>query len=282
MNKLTKVQEEYFKDSKIKDKNNELQVFYHATDVKFNAFDKEYIGGSHGSSFGEGFYFSSEPIPAYGENIAVYLDVHKPYTLDLENEENIKDFAKQIDVEYEELQSYIKWYGGKIKSGISKTLKENDDLDPLKEKGFDGLIILNTSVGLYEQPKQSIEKEIVVFEPNQIKSIDNLYPTKSHIFTNNKEEYIKQINDNTDIKKAINFVSDDGLNLKDLSPVLRNNEEIVKAAITNNSKSIKYASDRIKDNLKLLNKKEIEKAKEINNKVQTKKRKVKLNQGFSL
>ena len=191
MSQLTKAQEEFFKDSKMRDKDGILQVFYHATTKKFDAFDKEFIGDGHGTSFGEGFYFASEPIPSYGENIAVYLDVKKPYVLDLESENSLKDFAKQINVKYKELKSYITYYED-VKGGISLTLKANDNIYPLKEKGFDGLVILNTSVGMYRQPKQPIEKEVVVFEPNQIKSVNNLYPTLSDNFKDNSEEYFNK------------------------------------------------------------------------------------------
>lgn len=52
-----------------------------------------------------------------------------------------------------------------------------------KSHGFDG-IISDGFQGTLSQPT-----EIVVFEPNQIKAVDNLYPTLSTNFRNNKEEY---------------------------------------------------------------------------------------------
>lgn len=189
---LTTAQKKYFKDSKLLTDDNQLQVFYHATEAKFDAFDKKFIGDGHGSSFGEGFYFSAEPIPAYGDNLAVYLNVKKPYVLDLNNNDNLEDFANKLNIDYSEMKEFIRFYCS-VKGGIGKTLREYcvEDLQPLKDKGFDGIIILNTSVGLYNQPKQEISKEVLVFEPNQIKSVNNLYPTKSDNFIDNKKEYMR-------------------------------------------------------------------------------------------
>lgn len=191
---LSRAQQEYFKDSQMLDSHNELQVFYHATDANFDAFDKKFIGMGHGSSFGEGFYFSSDPIPSYGENLAVYLDVKQPFVLDLKNENTVFDFADKLGVDKEMLKDFITYYDGSVKGAIGKTLREScaEDLQGLKDKGYDGLVILNTSVGRYGEPKQAIEKEVVVFEPNQIKSIDNLYPTKSDNFRDNSHEYLKE------------------------------------------------------------------------------------------
>lgn len=55
--------------------------------------------------------------------------------------------------------------------------------DYAKSNGFDGII----SDGLPGELNQPTE--IVVFEPEQIKAVDNQYPTKSPNFKDNKEEY---------------------------------------------------------------------------------------------
>lgn len=51
-----------------------------------------------------------------------------------------------------------------------------------KDNGFDGI--------LSERNARGQIREIVVFEPNQIKSVDNLYPTKSDNFKDNSIEYV--------------------------------------------------------------------------------------------
>ena len=54
-----------------------------------------------------------------------------------------------------------------------------------ENNGYDG--ILSEEGGLDKHIR-----EIVVFEPNQIKSVDNLYPTKSDNFRDNSREYLKE------------------------------------------------------------------------------------------
>ena len=196
MQELTAAQKEYFKDSKMVDTENNLQVFYHATNSDFDAFDKECIGCGHGASFGAGFYFASEPIPSYGKNIEVLLDVKQPYILDLNDKENILTFGKLNNISKKEMNNWIEYYGN-AKSGISKALSEKyGDVPFLKnfiKNGYDGIIVLNASVGGYNNhEKQNLGKEVIVFEPNQIKSIDNLYPTKSDNFKDNSKEYFKE------------------------------------------------------------------------------------------
>ena len=187
---MTEAQNNYFKDSKLLDSNNELQVFYHATKEKFDSFDKEFIGKKHGASFGEGFYFSTSPIPAYGENIAVYLDVKNPYILDLVNKENLFDFMKKLNIDKDVFLQKVKSNPRNLKACICATLMStgNRDLQGLKDNGYDGLVIKNTFMATVGY----IDKEVIVFEPNQIKSVDNLYPTKSDNFKDNSAEYFKQ------------------------------------------------------------------------------------------
>lgn len=59
--------------------------------------------------------------------------------------------------------------------------------DWAKEKGYDGI--------LSESSVNNIIREIVVFEPNQIKLVDNLYPTNSDNFRDNSAEYLLKYGD---------------------------------------------------------------------------------------
>ena len=53
---LTKEQAEYFKDSKVRDKNGNLLVVYHGTNVEFNEFDLAKAGTNYGET-SQGFFF---------------------------------------------------------------------------------------------------------------------------------------------------------------------------------------------------------------------------------
>ncbi len=88
---LTPNQQEYFKYTKIRKSNGGLKVCYHSTTADFDSFDLSHIGEGGGSSYGNGFYFSTEPIEEYGKIMEVFLDVRKPYEI-----ENVNNFSEVL------------------------------------------------------------------------------------------------------------------------------------------------------------------------------------------
>lgn len=79
-NELTEAQQEYFKDSKVRDKDGNLLVVRHGTDADFNVFDFS-KSGKNGKAEGYGFYFSDDPeiTNKYGaKQKEVYLNITKP------------------------------------------------------------------------------------------------------------------------------------------------------------------------------------------------------------
>lgn len=89
INAIYNAQKEYFKNSKILDKQGRLKVMHHCTNADFEIFEKKCIGEGFGSSYGEGFYFSSEVLSEYGKDIPVYLNVTKPYVIN--NVNNLRE-----------------------------------------------------------------------------------------------------------------------------------------------------------------------------------------------
>ena len=90
---ITEEQEKYFRYSKIKKpQNGKPKVCYHATNEVFDSFDISRVGEGGGSSYGNGFYFSSEPIEEYGKVMEVFLDARKPYVI-----ENVNDFGEVLE-----------------------------------------------------------------------------------------------------------------------------------------------------------------------------------------
>lgn len=91
-NKLTKAQDEYFKDSKVRDKNGNLLVMYHGTNNDFFVFDFSQ-GGKNGTALGYGIYMSprSEESQMYGDRlIKSYVNMEKPV---YDNKKSIKPSA---------------------------------------------------------------------------------------------------------------------------------------------------------------------------------------------
>ena len=144
-NAISTQQAEFFKDSKVRDENGNLLVVYHGTNANFNIFD------STRSEEGNGAYWFSKS-REYAEEIAhlrkgqnigeYYVNVKNPLVVEMSS----KDFADSI----------------KEKPYIEQALKENRD----------GVI--------FQENKSDGETFYAVFEPNQIKAIDNRIPTSNN------------------------------------------------------------------------------------------------------
>lgn len=77
-NSLSKAQQEYFKDSKVRDEDGNLRVVYHGTDADFTVFDPT---KSRANMDIQGMFFSPWDMDAggYGGNVkAYYLDIKNP------------------------------------------------------------------------------------------------------------------------------------------------------------------------------------------------------------
>ena len=80
---LTEAQAEFFKNSKIRDKNGNLLVVYHGSPSKFTIFDPKYLN-THGNAHGRGFYFTENKDFAEGYSkesgqlLEGYLNIENP------------------------------------------------------------------------------------------------------------------------------------------------------------------------------------------------------------
>lgn len=217
MQELTNAQREYFKDSQMRNSNGELITCYHCTSHDFDVFDKSKIGEGRDVGFlGKGFYFTTDDsyCNEYGDNkYECYINIKNPLVIndtDYIEIMDIMDYLKENHPDY-----------GKPGGPIELAMDADDDTialtpedfngptfflglwqdyskqltDYAKENGYDGI--------LADPPGTGDVFEIVVFEPNQIKSIDNLYPTKSNNFKDNSREYLKENNPSFDERKEI-------------------------------------------------------------------------------
>lgn len=81
--KLSAEQQEYFKDSKVRDENGKLLPVYHGSPNEFFVFDRKRMGKGN-DQFGAGFYFatSEEASRSYGDNVhKTYLNITKPIVI---------------------------------------------------------------------------------------------------------------------------------------------------------------------------------------------------------
>jgi len=183
-NQLSKEQQEYFKDSKVRDENGNLLVMYHGTPSgDFTVF-------KDGTYFTENKWYAdlyqnpgassinSRKTLTNPKTFEVYLDIKKPFDIaDAEARKiYINDYIKGgnatginpylSDAEYAKINS-IDW-------------TEGEDLrDFLIDNGYDydGLVLDEGATGGYGDDVKYRGKSYVIFSSEQVKNVDNKKPT---------------------------------------------------------------------------------------------------------
>ncbi len=222
---LSKQQQEFFKNSKVRDEKGNLLTVYHGTSHDFNTF-KYSFSGEHASMLGKGFYFTADKMIAsrYLENTGkphikeVYLNIQKPITLDsklITRNEYIK-FVQAMKNEYEDIyqENYeesiddiISRYDDYYDEGLINYVNEKIDLvnDETSFKilrdvtGIDGLIDINPYL-------DGDGIQYVAFNSDQIKNVDNVNPTSDsdirYMKTNNSQSNQNVKNNNVVFKNT--------------------------------------------------------------------------------
>ena len=192
---LSKEQQEYFKDSKVRDESGRLLVVYHGSNNTFDNFSTEYFNKNEtmGDYVGEGFFFTKNKNTAlkYGNNVkSVYLDIKNPLIINTEqdgiNYRNSFDGMYQPTTQEEillreEMREDSKDYD------YFQLMQENPKIirEEVQRRGYDGLI--DNDYGQY-----------AVFNSNQIKNVDNTNPTsnKDIRYSQNNQTWQEHLEEN--------------------------------------------------------------------------------------
>lgn len=156
---------EWFGNSKIVDSEGKPLVVYHGTVNKFEAFDWDRIGETTENQgfYGKGFYFTANKKYAevFGDVMSVYLRVENPFVISRDTPLELISRYAETDIVYKH-ENYLDNIESMIR-GNEETFTNN-----LIKAGYDG-VILNDGKELTSQ-----FLEAIVFNPTQIKSIDNI------------------------------------------------------------------------------------------------------------
>ena len=175
---LTKEQQNYFKDSKVKDSKGNLLTMYHGTPrggiTQFNSGtyfteNKEYADVYQSPNASSISVKQGEITPKTYE---VYLNIKKPF--DTRNKKERDIFNKE----------YYRKYGTGtplMESGLPDWVDGMDLQEFIEEQGYDydGLILDEGATGGYGEEVKSRGISYVVFDSNQVKNIDNKNPTSN-------------------------------------------------------------------------------------------------------
>lgn len=171
---LTEAQQEFFKDSKVRDSKGRLLVMYHGTTVNFNTFKKGDVG----------FHFGTKAAArgrvGYGKN-AIMKRVHLNITNPIVFEEDLgswdadyrltQELFERDILTREEVEQVLL---SDDKSYRRTTEKANKKLaEILLQKGYDGIAYSNT----FETKKPTTS--YIAFQSNQAKVVENETPTSN-------------------------------------------------------------------------------------------------------
>ena len=202
---LSQEQQEYFKDSKVRDSKGNLKVVYHGSGAQFTKFSYDFMS-THGSSEGQGFYFTDKKEMAQGyergggQLLEGYLDIRKPLSdskvtmkrteltkllkaVDPTGDDVILNYDPQGGMGYPSKAWYnralsatveMMWDGNESDSEIMAEIANSGaDTETLLRKaremfGYDGYIV---------EGKYDDAAVYVAFTSEQFKNVDNRKPT---------------------------------------------------------------------------------------------------------
>ena len=186
---LSKEQQEYFKDSKVKDEKGNLKEVYHGSNTNgITIFDIDKT--SEDNVFGKGFYFTDNELMAesYAEEAVDYnggtkqiykgyLNIKNPFVVEGENTVDLANKIRNYDYNADIIDSDY---------GVASTEKMKEWLI---SKGYDGIEVkLKKGDGSY----------YVAFNSNQIKKVDNISPTSNSDirYSQNNKNWQSYLEDN--------------------------------------------------------------------------------------
>lgn len=250
--KLSKEQQEYFKDSKARDENGNLMTVYHGTPYEFNQFQYDKLG-ENTSSLGAGFYFTDKQSTAEeykrdGGNVKeVYLDIKNPISYG-KTTITKKEFSKFVNAVNKKTNGILAEDYGDIQYAINEYDYGGDDIDLVSSiKNASGL----SWEELYKTLRDSIgkdgiisnegflnngEKIYVAFNSNQIKNVDNTNPTSNpdirYSRNNSKwQNYLEQNYKSEGTRTNLEEIKN-----RNLAPVTNNFTNYLEKQKNNNSK----------------------------------------------
>ena len=183
-NTLTKEQADYFKDSKVRDKDGNLLAMYQGSAEEFYTFDRKKSKPSN--LYGRGFYFTNSEDQArhYGKTRAFYLGVNNPVSTTertisraqmrkfleavAENEDysienyGTYDVAKVLSSVYDGGRSDFAMLQDVNSTAIGDLVEAIELFNDINGTAYDGIIL---------------DTEVVTFRSNQAKLISNKKPT---------------------------------------------------------------------------------------------------------
>ena len=225
--KLSDTQQEYFKNSKVRDESGNLKVMYRGDNGEFTVFDRKKSKSSN--LYGRGFYFTDSKTHArqYGLSREFYLNIKNPLLPDQNNitKPQMLKFLKAIEDNGEEYDLYN--YGeNSTPDNVLNSVWGKGDFEMLQDINATAIGDLVAAVELFNEVNGTnydgiiLPTETITFNSNQAKLTSNENPTDNEDMRYSipfnqaelldkydrgeisREEYLNQSNENW--KEAVN------------------------------------------------------------------------------
>ena len=204
---LTKAQAEKFKDSQVRDKDGRLKTVYHGSSAVFNVFSADFMS-QHGSSEGQGFYFTDYKDMAEGyqkkggQLLEGYLNITNPLSdsevtlsapevkrllkaLDPTGDDVILNYDSQGGMGYPSKAWYNRALADTVNMIMSTSESDSEILAEIANAGAGSGNVMDTVRkvlgydGYIVEGKYGNANVYVAFGSDQFKSFDNKTPTSS-------------------------------------------------------------------------------------------------------
>lgn len=182
---LTEQQQEYFKDSKVRDDKGALKVMYQGGTGDFTVFDRK--KSSYANLYGRGFYFTDSQSHAaqYGNTRSFYLNIQNPVSTDQRTitKQQMRKFLKAV-AENDEDFSFENYGQNATVDSVLKSIYGKSDFAMLSDVNQTAIGDMVEAVKLFNEVNGTnfdgliLPTETVTFRSNQAKNIDNANPTQ--------------------------------------------------------------------------------------------------------
>lgn len=185
-NTLSETQQEFFRDSKVRDENGNLLVMYRGDSNEFTVFDRK--KSKYSNLYGRGFYFTKNKAHAeqYGESREFYLDIKNPISPKQKNitKKQMLNFLQAIENNGEDYDLYNYGEGATAESVLSLVWGKGD-FEMLQDVNAGAIGDLVATVELFNEVNGTIydgivlPTETVTFNSEQSKLTSNKVPTEN-------------------------------------------------------------------------------------------------------
>ena len=199
---LSEGQQEYFKDSTVRDENGNLKVMYRGDSSEFTVFDRKKT--KHSNLYGRGFYFTDSKAHAeqYGKSREFYLDIKNPLSpkQNAITKEQMLNFLKAIENDGEDYDLYN--YGQEATAeSVLNSVWGKGDFEMLQDINAGAIGDLVAAVELFNEVNGTsydgivLPTETVTFNSEQAKLTSNLNPTKDKDMRFSMRENVEETRD---------------------------------------------------------------------------------------